>query len=199
VRLKVRGITASECRKKADSFLKEHQRFSSIPVDIEKIAELDLGLDIVPVPGLRIDDQTVSWLASNLESIWVDAEVYERWEVRYRFSLAHEIAHIILHEDIYRSIELNSTKEWKDFIFQANAYDYWCMERQANQMAGFLLVPPGELVPRFRAVAARAKKSGLDLATCPDVAVDYVAAELSADFNVSHQAMVIRIREDRLL
>ena len=44
-----------EMREKADAFLVEHGREGRCPVDIEAIVDVALGIDIVPVSGLKSD------------------------------------------------------------------------------------------------------------------------------------------------
>lgn len=41
-------LSYEEINRRAEEFLKEHERGHTLPVDIEAIAEFDLGLDIFP-------------------------------------------------------------------------------------------------------------------------------------------------------
>ena len=46
-------LSYEDIRGKADEFLALHHPDGTIPVPIERIVEFKLGMDIVPVPGLR--------------------------------------------------------------------------------------------------------------------------------------------------
>ena len=82
---------------KATSFLAEIGRLDSLPVDVESIIECDLGLDIIPIPGLQRVIGAEAFLSSDLRGISVDQSVLENRINRYRFSLAHELGHLKLH------------------------------------------------------------------------------------------------------
>jgi hypothetical protein len=90
-----------DLRRRAEAFLAEHHPSSKIPVPIESIVEFRFGIDIVPMPGLSSFD-TVAYLTQDLAEIRVDEFVYRCRPSRFRFSLAHELAHHVLHSDIYR-------------------------------------------------------------------------------------------------
>jgi hypothetical protein len=90
----------------ASKFLKEYNPSNVIPVPIEEIIEFGLKMDIIPIPGLK--DISVdagldidAFISSDLKSITIDQYTMEKRENRYRYTLAHEIAHKLLHEDIY--------------------------------------------------------------------------------------------------
>jgi len=86
-----------ELRRRAEAFLERHNPNETIPVPIEAIVEFDFGIDIVPTPGLQNAFEIVGYIAKDLQSIYIDSYVFEHREKRYRFSLAHELAHRILH------------------------------------------------------------------------------------------------------
>lgn len=88
-------------RQHAEDFLSEHHPGRQIPVPIEQIIEFRFGIDIVPMPGLSNFD-TVAYISHDLTEIRVDDFVYHHRPNRYRFSLAHELGHRVLHADVYR-------------------------------------------------------------------------------------------------
>ena len=46
-------LSYDDINKRAEDFLREHKRNKILPVDIEAIAEFDLGLNIFPFPNLQ--------------------------------------------------------------------------------------------------------------------------------------------------
>ena len=53
VRLRVPRHNYAQLRRYATEFLRKHNPEDKIPVPIEEIAEISLGLDIIPIPGLQ--------------------------------------------------------------------------------------------------------------------------------------------------
>ena len=68
-----------------------------LPVEVLDLAEFDLGLDLVPVDGLREQLDIDALLMGDLKSVLVDRHAFmnPRLEYRLRFSVAHEIGHLV--------------------------------------------------------------------------------------------------------
>lgn len=111
------------------------------PVDIEVICD-DLGIAIIPVTGLSKLLFIDAYISSDFKTIYVDEKEFEKESPRYRFSVAHELGHFVLHKKYYPRNVKNS-KEWLA-ISHSIMNDY--AEFQANYFAGSLLVPEMELV-----------------------------------------------------
>lgn len=141
----------------AEQFIKEHNPTYIIPVKIDWIIESksDLGMDIIPILGLK-DDFTKAgfeidaFISSDLQSITVDQYIMNKNENRYRFTLAHEIAHKILHEDIYQQFEFSNIEGWIATIRSVRSNpDFDKVEWQADEFAGRILVPKSVLNDEF--------------------------------------------------
>lgn len=120
-------------------------------------------MDIVPVPGLRKYYDIDAWLTSDLTSIYVDDGLADNFEARYRFSLAHELAHKILHADVFAQLEFSTASEWKEARLLIDEREYGILEWQANFTAGMILVPPDELAVQFRKATERLHGMGYAL------------------------------------
>jgi hypothetical protein len=101
-----------ELRKRAEGFLKQFNAEREIPVPIERIVEFGLGIDIVPTPGLHENFDIDSYPTSDLTEIHVDEYVYKRRPARYRFSLAHEVSHLLIHQEIFEQLKFSTIAEW---------------------------------------------------------------------------------------
>ena len=174
------------------------------PVDVERIVDLDLQVDIAPHPGRR-NLEIESFLSEDMRTIWVSQYVCDNVEVRYRFSLAHELGHIVLHKRIFESFSFSDVVEWKDLCLSIHPNDYSILEAQANNFAGLLLVPRSCLETEFkRALSSvaymieRATSKGAARDQYLDYALGAVADELKPIFNVSGQTLKIRMAKDRL-
>jgi Zn-dependent peptidase ImmA (M78 family) len=154
------------------------------PVDVHAIArklnihviEADLGHDVsgllVRTPGQQI-------------SICIQ---YKDSSVRKRFTIAHELAHHLLGHQFEAGSHVHVDRG--NFISQRGVRASQGVdpkEVEANQFAAALLMPSGWV----RAVAAEMQKGG--------PLVDHHVTELAKRFQVSEQAMTIRLSGLRLL
>lgn len=106
------------------------------PVDIEAICDF-LGVALLPVVGLSDSFHIDAFIAADFKRIFVDEQAYRQESHRYRFSVAHELGHLILHREYYSS-RINSLEEW---LGLSRNMDHDYVEFQANYFAGSLLTP----------------------------------------------------------
>lgn len=117
-----------------------------IPVGIEDIVEIKLKIKIIPVPNMMVQCGIDAQITSNFRAIYVDQKGYEDNTNRFRFSLAHEIGHFILHKKFYESLKINSYLDIISFINQIDREEYGYLETQANKFGNYLLLPREELL-----------------------------------------------------
>ena len=140
------------------------------PVDVEKIAR-DLGLRVVraglggAVAGKIARDGAQKPAAGF--TVYINEADNPR---RQRFTLAHEIAHYMMHRDLIGDGITD------DAMYRSTLGDVY--ERQANRMAASILMPADMVRSVFR-----------EMLTIP---------QLANAFDVSAEAMSIRLRELRL-
>ena len=136
---KIPYLSKNEIAKKAEEVLEECWD-DTFPVDVEAICD-DLGIGILPIDGLSRTFRVDAFISSNFKSIYVDSREFGRNSHRYRFSVAHELGHYVLHKK-YCPENVDDLKEWFK-IFRRFINNY--AEFQANYFAGSLLVPEKEL------------------------------------------------------
>lgn len=105
-------ISDEGLRAKADEIRNNYWN-NTLPVDIELVCERDLGLDLIPIQSLKLITSSDAILLSNLKEIVYDDSVPE---VRIRFTIAHEVGHLILHKEIIEKIQCKSFDEWTEKI-----------------------------------------------------------------------------------
>jgi hypothetical protein len=139
-----------------------HAAGRKVPVQVLELAEFDLGLELIPAEGLREELEIDALLMGDLKSILVDRRAFmnPRMEYRLRFSVAHEIGHLILHRDIYGRQKHASAREWFDHIAALPEVEYGWVEWQAYEFAGRLLVPPDALRQAFQSAIKSAQAAG---------------------------------------
>lgn len=137
-------------------------------------------------------------LSRDRGTIYIDRQVSEANESRFRFTLAHEIAHREWHQALYAHADFATPEEWLTFQ-QALPRDLYARyEYQAYCYAGLLLVPRAALqIGVSRAMAhARAHDYNVNLEDDADRA--YVAEWVADDFAVSASVILKRGKYDGL-
>jgi len=197
--------TTDQINSDAESFLKQYYSFLSIPIPIEEIIDLKLQIDIIPIPGLkeafeRVDLDIDAFISSDFKSISVDRYVQSRRSNRYRFSLAHEIGHTLLHGYLYNQFEFDRIDEWIGIINSIPLYERGMVEWQANEFAGLILVPRKVLKDEFcKVIKINEKKFKVSFEDKKDLAIDFAICSLAQMFCVSEEVMRIRFERDGLI
>jgi len=196
--IQVPFMRKEEIKIKADSFRQKYWD-DSIPVNIEKIIEFKIGLDIIPLPNLEKLCNTDAFISSDWESIYVDNDKYmdDRYQNRLRFSLAHEIGHFVLHSNIYNQFKISSIEEFYRFVENMPADQYGYLETQCNKFAGFLLVPRNQLTSELDKLLKNLKAHGdLNFENLDkEILYSYIATPISKIFGVSAEAAEIILNE----
>lgn len=184
-------LTYEQIVRRAQEYALVWNPTSEIPVNIERIVE-QMGLNIVPIPSLKMAFDVDGFLTMDMTEIKVDQEVMMTSEVRYRFTLAHELAHYVLHAEAFRDIQVSSVDEW--FIFHTQLENEW-FEKQANWFAGALLVPKAELLMKYESALAAADLAGADVSEMSTYSKMTMAANIAESFNVSARVVYIRLEK----
>lgn len=113
-------------------------------------------------------------------TIIIDARLLDcKTDSRLRFTCAHELAHWLIHQEMYSGSGL--TAAMQNNISKSSDADR-CIERQADMLAGALLMPIGKLKYAFYRISCANK-----------------TAALAEQFGVSKEAMKIRLKEHGLI
>jgi hypothetical protein len=185
----------------ADRLRSSHPAGRELPVNILDLAEFDLRLDLVPVEGLREELDIDALLMGDLKSILVDKRAFisPRLEYRLRFSVAHEIGHLVLHRSIYADLQHVTAVEWFNYISEIPEVEYGWVEWQAYEFAGRLLVPPAELGDAFDSAIRSAQEAGYtDWLAADEVALGYVSTRIAPRFGVSADVVAKRLRVEKI-
>ena len=163
------------------------------PIAIEMIVERHFEMDVVPIRGLQNAFNVDAFISRDMATISVDEFVLENRLNRYRFTLAHELGHRVLHREILQAMEFDSIKDWKSQIAQFPEKEYGFLEYQANTFANCLLVPANELDLRFDQAVQQIKAAQLDPAEFPDECLDAICTTLGKQFEVSRNVIQNRL------
>ncbi|MBZ5553375.1 MAG: ImmA/IrrE family metallo-endopeptidase [Acidobacteriia bacterium] len=189
-----------EIQKKADQFRKRYAA-AGIPVDIEDIIEFELKLGIRPVSDLYLKCNTNAYLTADCSSIVVDEGQYlnPRNLFPLRFSLAHEVGHLVLHKDIVNKFRPGSIDEWKNIMKSIPDREYGFLEYHSHEFAGRLLVPPESLILEIGSCRADIKRTYDQYPDISDdLVIEYVASKIYRKFEVSPEVIARRIKIEKV-
>jgi len=164
---------------------------------IEYIIESGFGIRIDPVP-LKVQFAVEAFPAIGKNIIYVDIGLMddERQERRYRFTLAEELAHIILHADIYKKVETFDGY----FRVERSIPDdlYHRLDNNAKELAGILLMPRYPFINRaveIRDTLCRLKGKEKDVLTDIEKGEmrNQIIRILADDFNINEKPCEIRL------
>lgn len=177
----------------SENFIKEKHPSLSLPIPIEEIVELKMNIALVAVPGIKDLLGIDAFINSSFTQITVDENSLIKFPERTRFSLAHEIGHLILHNAWYKKYGPKSFEDYLTFYDNIDKKAYKYMEIQASTFAGLVLVPSellvNELMKRF------GKTPHLEN---PEFFIP-VAQDLLDIFEVSGEVMLRRLQKEKII
>ena len=179
-------------------FLENYHKSLTIPVPIDLIAERDLRLSIIPGHELQKVFGIEGFLSKDCSSITIDRSVMENRYYRYRFTIAHEIGHLVLHRSLYENAEFETIEEWIAFTNQIGAEEYRWAEWQAYRFAGLVLVPVETLHNRFSDAIRKARNAGFRVEDHFEEFVEFISRPLSREFDVSTEVIEKQIKLEKL-
>ena len=186
-------------KEKAEGFLEKYHPSLSMPIPIEEIIEFELNINIVPLHGLHRAYEIDGFTSNDLSTISVDAFLQESRPGRYRFTLAHEVGHVVLHRNLFLNHIFDSVVEWKEFTQSISPRDYGIIEWQAYQFAGLVLVPPKILRAKYHEAVALAKEIGVFRGKAIEPSArQYIANWLAKQFVVSGEVIEKCLQRDKL-
>ncbi|MBA7521224.1 hypothetical protein ES705_13328 [subsurface metagenome] len=201
--MKPKRYTWPEIRKLAEDFRAIYvSPPDKIPVPIEEIVEFGLGLEIVPIDRLKSTIDVDGFLSNDLKTIYVDKQVYyeEKYISRLRFTLAHEVAHFVLHEDVIKNSKFRTFEDWIHFREELPEEKLIWFEQQAYEFAGRLLVPIEGLI-----IALVEQREKIETYKSHDVSnenderlIDAISKVMCDKFRVSPTVIYKRIRSEKL-
>ena len=183
--LPIKFYTHQELESIAEVFVENfHKPEDSLPVEIDTIVEADLDIRIYPYSSLEDLHGLHGYLALSLKKIYVDQNIMDSdlFERRYRFTVAEEVGHYMLHKYLFAGVE--TPEDYINAYGRISAKEYGKMDMDAKHLGGAILMPT-EL---FR-------KECLSYATnTPGITSDVLFKYLAGQFNVSPLAVYYRFR-----
>jgi len=94
---------------------------------------------------LYIDHGLNGFLSRDRTTINVDEFQYEQFNEEYRYTLAHELGHYVLHKSCYEDLPFESPDEYAKWRMSMPPEDIGWFETHGDWFAGHVLVPTNRL------------------------------------------------------
>jgi len=194
-------LTRNFIQQKAEEFRKNYvSPIDLVPVPIIEIVELKLGIQPIPKAGLKSRIDIDGFLTNDLKNICVDLDVYmdERQINRIRFTFAHEIGHLILHENEIRQCDFRTEEDWIHFHEDFLKDDLNWFEQHAYEFAGRLLVPKEELIREIKNHKNKIDEYRSIIGDGEEMLIEAISRLICNKFRVSWMVIQKRIRIENI-
>src|SRR4030042_4210697 len=197
-------LTQEKIRDSTEEFRKEHVFYNSLPVNIEYVIEATMGINIIPIESLQKACDMEGFISKDFKTIYVDKDLYtdNRYYKRVRFTIAHEIGHLVLHRSSIDSQKFQSEEEWIKFRLGIKDETLGWFETQAYEFAGRLLVPFDALVEEFkikRQTVLKKYTSWNSAKITYEDLLSLAAPLLCGKFDVSAEVIEKRLRKENVM
>jgi hypothetical protein len=193
--IKAPFLRYGEVGKIAEDFLLECHPSLELPIPIEYIIEFNLELNIVPMPNLYRTFRQSGFLSFDRTTIFIDEYQYDNFVEKYRFTLAHEIGHFVLHKALYEGLHFESMQEYIEYLATFPSRELHWFETQAEWFAGQILVPTSQLEKQCIKLLESNKDQFCDGTNLLSDFWSYASNVLAESFDVN--PIVVEIRIDR--
>lgn len=184
-------LSYSQIRTTSEKFLAKYHPTLSIPIPIEEIVELKLDVKISTIPNLKSECDTDGFINSDFTEITLDDEMFNTYEERARFTIAHEIGHGILHSKIYENCKIQTKDDYLKFQQSLTDENQKWLEIQAHIFAACVLVPTERLKEEISKAVGKQHPQA-------DFSIPYLQS-LPEKFKVSSDVIYRRIQKEKLL
>ncbi|MDP2323841.1 MAG: ImmA/IrrE family metallo-endopeptidase, partial [Gammaproteobacteria bacterium] len=145
----------------AESKYAEWNPDDEIPFPADRVIETVFNVDIVPIKGLaEVISPAKAFLSGQGRQLTVDEAHMMRDGGPFRFTVAHELGHLVLHRDILAAAKYNTSNQYLEFLASIPDDTRSSMEWQANEFAGVLVVPARHLRAALDAGVQKVREFG---------------------------------------
>lgn len=176
---------------------------SDLPVDVLTVIEIHLRLDVIPFDNLFRKYSVDAAIVPDFSGIYVDKRSYQGLEGtppwlfnRLRFSLAHELGHIIMHKELAPNGGFKSLEDFWAWMRTYNEQRYG-IEQQANEFAGRLLVPLDRLSSDFDTFSEKIKVPFPNFWTNSSLRNGFIES-LAQTYGLSEGVIAVRLERDEI-
>jgi Zn-dependent peptidase ImmA (M78 family) len=170
------------------------------PIDVLYIVDVVMRFDLVDLEDLFADLRMDAAILPAEKTIFVDRDALHGWEKKHRwieqrlrFSVAHELGHLVLHKDYMNEVSFRSRAEFKSWVLQQRSDQTAVI--QADEFAGRFLVNRDLLLQEYDAYTKRAAAADSAWHEIEGMR-EHVARKLAPRFGVNHQVIETRLQRE---
>lgn len=197
--LKIPFLTDKAIETQAEHFRREYYG-NEIPFNPEYVWDGVLGKHVVPFQDLKKLAGIEAALSVSMDKMLVDSDAIQskKYPGRLAFSMSHELGHYHLHKECLLQLRLQSVSMWQLYLESIDQTTYIRLEYHADKFATFLMMPSIEVakaaseLTQYLITESPLKEQ---VSFEDQVFRRYFATQLANQFNVSIQAMDIRLTE----
>lgn len=179
--------------KASDIFLKTYHPSSTLPIPIEEIVELKMDIAVIVVPGIKSLLGIDAFISSDFTQITIDEVSFSKFQERTRFSIAHEIGHLVLHKVWYGEYGPKNFEDYLTFYNRIDSQVYKYIEIQTHTFAGLVLVPKHLLLSELKKRLGRIPNR-----ENPEILIP-IAQDLLEVFQVSGDVILRRLEKEGIV
>ena len=183
----------SDVLKAANNFLSSYHPSSSLPIPIEEIVEHKMNISLFAIPNIKPLLGIDAFISADFTQLTVDEDCFIKFPERTRFSIAHEIGHLVLHKEWYASHGPKNLADYLNFPDRIDNQAYKYIEIQAHTFAGLVLVPRKLLLEELR------KRLGRIPAMESPEMLAAVVQDLPEIFKVSDAVILRRLQKEGII
>lgn len=135
------NLRYSDVEKAANDFLHTYHPSLSLPIPIENIVEHQMKIAIFAIPNTKLLLGIDAFISADFTQITIDEGCFTKFPERTRFSIAHEIGHLVLHKEWYVNNGPKGLTDYLNFPDRIDGQTYKYIEIQAHTFAGLVLTP----------------------------------------------------------
>lgn len=186
-------VRLEDVQREANSFLQKFHPEDTLPIPIEEIVELRIGINLSVISGIKQLLDVDAFITNKFTEIFVDALSFQKFAARTRFSIAHEIGHLVLHREWYEENGPDNIDDYIKFLDKIDEESYKKVERQASTFAGLVLLPTNHIANIFK------QRLGILPRNEEPELLSGVIQDLPAIFNVSEMPVLWRLMDEGII
>jgi len=166
----------------AEALAEAPQCVKGLRVDIERLILEKFKIKIEAFHDLRRRWDTYAFIDTTAKVIFVDAELMDsdRLEKKYRFTLAEELAHYLIHRHLFAGCRTMEDRLKIEALFDERTRAY--LESNAKALASAILMPKATVEPQVEALAGKLVDDE------GHILVDELVGTLAHEYDVNFQA-----------
>jgi len=186
-------LKLSDVVKAANDFLDTYHHPLSLPIPIEEIVEHKMKISLFAIPNIKFLLGIDAFISADFTQLTIDEECFVKYPERTRFSITHEVGHLVLHKDWYTKNGPKDLKDYLDFSGRIDNQLYKYTEIQAQTFAGLVLVPKKLLLLELE------KRLGRIPSLEPPEILAPVVQDLPEVFQVSDAVILRRLQRENII